>query len=257
MPWEKTISIEEERSRAWVDAMHHAYEKILNLPLMEGKIVRQAFQTNSELRSRLGMILLNAKKTFYSRDNTGIIRCKLDVPFNGKQSIKSALYLAALRPLPIRPISLLASWTRRLESKEKNNLPDLRRVVIDLRGTKFKPSLFPRFFDDKGFLIFQETMLSSHKRFTKPIVKFSEDILDSYKDLEENKVMMIKGNVTSLGTNDVIIPDFEATIFSRFCKKIKNSPLEKNEILLIYDPESDFGGKLSKTEKKKTKDKSK
>ena len=75
MPWEQSVSLEEERARAWVDALHHAYEKILDLPLMEGKLVRQVFQTNSGLRTRLGRVLMTAHKTFYTKDQTGLIRC--------------------------------------------------------------------------------------------------------------------------------------------------------------------------------------
>lgn len=250
MPWEKSISLEEERARAWVDAMHHAYETILNLQLMEGKVVRQALESNSGLKSRLGAILLSAKKTFYARDNTGLIRCKLDIPFCGQHGIRSALFLAALRPLPVRPISLLASWTRPIAIKDKISLPDYKRVVVDLRNTNFKPSLFPRFFDDKGFLIFQETMLPAHKRFSRAVVKFSNNIRDAYKDLTENQVLMIEGRVPNICTNDVTIPESEATVFRRFSQGIVKHPLGESEILLVYNANKTFGGKLSKTVKK-------
>jgi len=246
MPWEESMSLEEERARAWVDALHHAYEKILDLPLMEGKLVRQVFQTNSGLKSRLGMILMKAKKTFYTKDQTGLIRCKLDVPFNGKFSIRSALYLAALRPKPIRPVSLLASWSRRLRPTSKSKAPKFTRMVVDLRDTNYQPSLFPRFFDDKGYLVFQETMLPSHKRFTRPVVKFTENILDAYKDIEEEKVMVVDGMVPNLSTRDIAVVDAEATIFARFCEYIVKNPLGKKEILLVFSAQKIKTGKLSK-----------
>lgn len=254
MPWEKSMSLEEERARAWVDALHHAYEKILDLPLMEGKLVRHVFQTNSGLKSRLGMVLMAAKKTFYTKDQTGLIRCKLDVPFNGKQSIRSALYLAALRPQPIRPISLLASWSRRLKPTNKVKASKFVRMVVDLRNTNYQPSLFPRFFDDKGYLVFQETMLPSHKRFSRPIVKFTENIRDAYKDIDEEKVMIVDGTIPNLVTRDVAVVDTEATIFARFCEDIVKNPLGKKEILLVFSTHNIKTGKLSKKKKEATKE---
>ncbi len=53
VPWESEISLDEERARAWMDALHHAYDQVLSLPLMEGKLVRHVLQTNAALKERL------------------------------------------------------------------------------------------------------------------------------------------------------------------------------------------------------------
>lgn len=110
MPWETETSYEEEKARAWMHALHQGYEAMLDIPLMEGLVVRQALQMNPALKERLGMVLLSAPKTFFEPDLTGLLRCRLEVPFSGPVSLRSALYLAALRPQPMEPHSLLASW---------------------------------------------------------------------------------------------------------------------------------------------------
>ncbi|NLI79187.1 MAG: hypothetical protein GX442_22430 [Candidatus Riflebacteria bacterium] len=110
MPWETETSYEEEKARAWMHALHQGYEAVLDIPLMEGLVVRQALPMNPALKERLGMVLLSAPKTFFEPDLTGLLRCRLEVPFSGPLSLRSALYLAALRPQPMEPQSLLASW---------------------------------------------------------------------------------------------------------------------------------------------------
>ena len=246
MPWEETTALEEERSRAWMDALHHAYEDVLNLPLMEGKTVRHVFQTNSALRERLGMVLLSAPKTFYEADTTGLVRCRVEVPFNGKLSLRSALYLAALRPNSMKPVSFLASWSAEIKLKDKDSLPEFKRVVVDMRDTGFEPSLFPRFFEETGSLLFQEAMIPSPVRFSRPAVRFSTDIKDAYKDLKESEVMMLDGKLAELSTRDISVPSPEANIFNRFCKRLMNQPDEKREILVVFSITPHEVGKLSR-----------
>ena len=110
MPWESETSYEEEKARAWMHALHQGYEALLDIPLMEGLVVRQALQMNPALKERLGTVLLSSPKTFFEPDLTGLLRCRLEVPFSGPVSLRSALYLAALRPQPMEPQALLASW---------------------------------------------------------------------------------------------------------------------------------------------------
>ncbi len=251
MPWEKDSSIDEERSRAWMDSLHHAYDQILDLPLMEGKLVRHVFQTNAALKDRLGMVLLSAPKTFYEVDASGLLRCRLDVPFNGKLSIRSALYLAALRPEPMKPSSFLASWTSGLRVKENKDAPDLDRIVVDLRNSNFEPSLFPRFFDEKGFLLFQEAMVPSPSRFSRPVVRFVQDIRAAYKDVDEQKLMVVDGKVPEMARRDVSVAQAEAEIFARFCKEISDNPDSSKEIYVVFKPVEESNGILKKKEKKK------
>jgi len=85
-PWESETSYDEERSRAWMDALHHAYERILALPLMEGKQVAHVLQENAALKERLGLVLMSAPKTFFQPDISGMVRCRVDVPLTGKIS---------------------------------------------------------------------------------------------------------------------------------------------------------------------------
>jgi hypothetical protein len=257
MPWEKDTSIDEERSRAWMDSLHHAYDQILDLPLMEGKLVRHVFQTNAALKDRLGMVLLSAPKTFYEVDASGLLRCRLDVPFNGKLSIRSALYLAALRPEPMKPSTFLASWTSGLKIKEDEDAPDLDRIVVDLRNCNFQPSLFPRFFDEKGFLLFQEAMIPSPSRFSRPAVRFVQDIRKAYEGVDEEKLIVVDAKVPELALRDISVAQAEAEIFARFCQEISNNPDSSKEIIVVFKPFEKSLGVLKKKEAKKEDSKSK
>lgn len=250
-PWEDGFSFEEERSRAWMDALHHAYENILNLPLMEGKLVRQVMQTNPALKERLGMMLLSAPKTFFQPDATGLARCKVEVPLSGKLSLRSALYLAALRPQSQKPLSFLASWTTALNKKELPT-PEFERLVIDVRDFYFEPSLFPRIFDNRGALIFQEALIPIPARFSRPAVKFTTDISLACADLSEAEFMIAEASVNELSCRDVTISDPDATIVAGFCRRLIKSPQKTGEIIIVFDPKTESpAGSMAKTKAEK------
>lgn len=235
-PWETEFSFDEERSRAWMDAMHHAYESILNLPLMEGKLVRQVLQTNPALKERLGMILLSAEKSFYQADTTGLVRCRLEVPFAGKLSLRSALYLAALRPQSQQPVSFLASWSAVIKD-ETLPVPDCKRLVIDVRNCYFEPSVFPRLFDSRGALLFQEAMIPQPERFSRPAIKFAVDVVAARGGLEEGTYEYIGAHTNELASRDVTVEDADAAKAAAFCQQMISRPDRELDIVIVFDPE--------------------
>lgn len=251
IPWETEYSHDEERARAWMDALHHAYEKVLSLPLMEGKLVRHVMQTNSALKERLGLILMSAPKYFQQPDTSGLIRCRIDLPLSGKLSVRSALYLAALRPQPQQPLSFLASWSAGLKIDEKAPAPAFKRVIIDARSFVFEPSLFPRFFDTAGMLIFQESMVPSNERFSRPAVRFESDIKQARAELKEEEVMTIAAHISALAVRDICIEHADVDVFARFCRELIRNPLQKREIVVVFNPQVlHKRGRLAKTEAK-------
>ncbi|MBU1106434.1 MAG: hypothetical protein KKB51_07195 [Candidatus Riflebacteria bacterium] len=257
IPWETESSYDEERSRAWMDALHHAYEKVLSLPLMEGKLVRHVMQTNSSLKERLGQVLMSAPKYFLQADTSGLIRCRLELPLSGKLSVRSALYLAALRPQPQEPLSLLASWSAGLKIDEKAPAPSFKRVILDARSFLFEPSLFPRFFTAAGMLIFQESMVPSKERFSRPAVLFESDIRRARKELKDEEVVTIAAHISPLATRDICIEHTDVDVFARFCRELIRNPLQEREIVVVFNPQVlHQRGRLAKTEAKAaTKDK--
>ena len=234
-PWESVASIDEERSRAWMDALHEAYDAILNLPLMEGKLVRQVLSINPGLKSRLGVVLLSAQRSFYQKDASGLVRCRVDVPLSGPNSVRSALYLAALRPQSAEPINFLASWSAGIKLESDSEPPPFKRLVVDVRNYHFKPSLFPRFFDQSGMLIFQESTVPAPYRFSRPAVRFSTNIRDAHADLEESEIMIAAARVDPLASSDIRIAQADLQWFSRFCSELVNNPLQQRDILIIFD----------------------
>ncbi|GAB4281392.1 MAG: hypothetical protein Kow0029_26450 [Candidatus Rifleibacteriota bacterium] len=253
-PWEDSFAFEEERSRAWMDALHHAYEAILNLPLMEGKLVRQALQTNPALKERLGMILLSAPRTFYQPDTAGIVRCKLEVPLSGKLSLRSALYLAALRPQSQQPVSFLASWTSALKDRQLPE-PGFKRLIIDARDYYFEPSLFPRIFDNSGNLLFQEAMIPRPERFSRPAIRFAVEVKRACANLKDDQIMIARASVNELSSCDLTLAEPDATIVAGFCRLITLQPDKEREIVVLFDPEKTAPVGLierSKTEKTAT-----
>lgn len=250
-PWESESSYDEERSRAWMDALHHAYVMILDLPLMEGKQVSHVLQANIALKERLGLVLLSAPKTFYQPDVSGIVRCRVDVPMTGKLSLRSALYLAALRPQPMQPVSFLASWTAGLKIDEKAVPPSFSRIIVDARRFYFEPSLFPRFFDASGMLIFQEAMIPQSARFSRPAVRFMTDITAARAGLPEENTFTVAAHINELYCRDITVEQTDTEIFAAFCHDMVKTPLRQREIVIVYDPERPLKtGRLFKTEKK-------
>jgi len=251
IPWESEYSHDEERSRAWMDALHHAYEKVLSLPLMEGKLVRHVMQANAALKERLGLVLMSAPKYFQQADTSGLIRCRVELPLTGKLSVRSALYLAAMRPQPLQPVSFLASWSAGLHVDEKAPAPDFKRIIIDVRSSLFEPSLFPRFFDQNGMLIFQESMVPSGERFSRPAIRFESDIRKARAELEENYVMTAAAHVNELSVRDIIIEHTDVDVFARFCRELARNPLQEREIVVVFNPgPAKARGRLGKTEAK-------
>jgi len=254
MPWEIETSYEEEKSRAWMDALHHAYESILSVPLMEGVDVRNALDLNPSLKERLGMILFAAKKTFFEPDVSGLVRCRLEVPFFGKMSLRSAFYLAALRPQPMEPKSFLASWayiaSDTYENSSEASGTEVSRIVVDMRHTNFEPSIFPRFFNEEGRLLFQEAQVPGPERFSRPMVKFSDNVEDAYARVDSKKVLFAAGFIPQLSKRDVKISHPEAEMFLHFCRLMTMQPLGEREILIIYGSRNPYGGLLPKAQAK-------
>lgn len=251
VPWESEISLDEERARAWMDALHHAYDKVLSLPLMEGKLVRHVLQTNAALKERLGPVLLKAPKTFFQPDASGLIRCRIDVPISGKTSLRSALYLAAMRPQPQLPGSFSPNWSSGIKIDDKAPAPPFKRLVLDVRPFNFEPSLFPRFFDADGMLLFQESMIPSPQRFSRPVVKFFDDISKAREGLPEDEVYTIAAKVNVLALRDVTVEAADVDIFARFGRELLRSPLQERELAIVFDPlKLRKAGKLGLAEKK-------
>lgn len=236
-PWEQNISFEEERSRAWMHALHNAYNRLISLPLMEGKLVRHVLATNPLMRERLGVILLLAPRKFYKEDASGLIRCKVSVPVDGKNSLKSALYLEALRPQPQEPLSFLASWTVAAEVDKSAPSVPFKRVVVDVRDYYFEPSLFPRFFDEDGALLFQEINTKTGARLDRPAVIFSNNIAEAYDGYEDSEVILTLAMVNPRSKRDITIQAHDLQWFLRFCRDLTEKPLQQREILVVFDSE--------------------
>ncbi|OIP22149.1 hypothetical protein AUK22_10840 [bacterium CG2_30_54_10] len=315
-PWEESSSYEEEKARAWMNALHQGYEAILGIPLMEGLSVRNALQMNSALKERLGMVLLSAPKKFFEPDLTGLLRCKLEIPFNGAVSLRSALYLAALRPQPMEPLPLLASWaslpsaaasgatsttpsaatsktvlagtsttasatgsataseaaspatsttasgaistaastkgSTAAASRAPTAFPDefygvgVKRVILDLRRTNFEPSLFPRFFTEEGYLLYQEARTPSPDRFSRPAIRFTQDIAQATNGLSESDIRYVSARLPLLAQHDVKISASEQSAFLAFCRHLDAEPQGQREIVIVYDSRAFLGGILPK-----------
>jgi hypothetical protein len=247
-PWEQQVAPEEERSRAWMDGLHHAYDAILELPLMEGMDVRHAVLANPSLKERLGQLLLAAPKTFFQPDRSGLVRCRLHIPFTGGMSLRSALYLAALRPARAEPLGFVASTTA-IASGSRRPMTDAEdddyaRMVLDVRRTRFEPSLFPRFFSEEGHLLFQEGLIPGPFRFSRPVVRFTTAIEDAEKGLKSYDVMYVSAYVSPLMKRDVRVAAPDAEIFHRFCQVLEKEPERNREILIVYGNERPYGGLL-------------
>ncbi len=256
-PWEEG-SYESERGRAWMDAMHHAYEQILSLTIMDGKEVKHVLHTNKALKERLGMILMSAPKTFYQKDVSGLVRCKLEIPISGKLSLRSAFYLAALRPQPMQPTGFLASWSSNISVDETQEPSPYKRIVIDARKFDFIPALFPRFFDEQGNLLFQEAMIPQAERFSRPVVLFATNMITARANLEEKKVFTLSSTMHELHKSDIIVKNADLNEFKQFCNDIIRTPLKQREIMIVYNPDRIIKkGAMKKTEIKEESDKNK
>lgn len=249
-PWEEESSYEAERGRAWMDAMHHAYEEILSLTVMDGKEVRHILHTNKALKERLGMIIMAAPKTFYQKDVSGLVRCKLEIPISGKLSLRSAFYLASLRPQPMQPKGFLASWSANVGVIDESKEPSpYKRVVIDARKYDFIPALFPRFFDERGALLFQEAMIPQAERFSRPVVLFCTDMITAREKLDEKEVLTLSSGMHELHKSDIIVKNEDLKEFKSFCNDIMRTPLKQREIMIVYNPEKKIGiGSIKKQE---------
>lgn len=234
-PWEEHSSYDEERLRAYTDALNHAYEKIINLPLMDGVDLRQVVQSNRALKQRLGELLLGAKKTFYQTDLSGINRCKIEIDLSGKNSLRSTFYLASLRPSPMQPESFLASWTAGIKVDKAADPSKYRRVIIDARKSHFSPSLFPRFFAQNGMLIFQEAMIPPAERFSRPVVRFVTSMVEAREGVEERFVYTVESLVDAMHPRDVVINPSEVSEFALFCNDIVRTPQKEREIVIVFD----------------------
>lgn len=253
-PWEEG-SYEAERGRAWMDAMHHAYEQILSLTVMDGKEVRHILHTNVALKERLGMLLMSAKKTFYQKDISGLVRCKLEIPISGKMSLRSAFYLAALRPQPMQPTGFLASWSKKVDIDENLEPSPFKRIVIDARKYDFIPALFPRFFDEHGALLFQEAMIPEKERFSRPVVMFCKDMITARADLKEKEVFTLSCTMHELHKSDIIVKNEDLTEFKQFYNDIIRFPSKQREIMVVYDPNKKITmGSMKKQEVKENSD---
>lgn len=250
VPWEDSSSIDEERSRAWMDAMHHAYENILNMPLMEGRLVAHVMQTNPELKTRLGTVILSAPKFFYQSDVSGLIRCRIDVPLTGKNSLRTALYLAALRPQPQEPTMFKPAWAAGVKIDEKTAVPPFKRLIVDARSFDFVPSLFPRFFDSTGMLLFQETMISLKDRFSRPAIKFMEDISKAREGFAEEDTLTVAAHVNVLSKSDITVENPDALIMAGFVGEMIKKPLGERDIVIVFSSEKiRETGRLGRSEK--------
>lgn len=250
VPWEESSSHDEERSRAWMDALHHAFEKILNMQLMEGRLVAHVMQTNPELKTRLGSLLLSSPKFFYQSDVSGLIRCRIDVPFTGKNSLRSALYLAALRPQPQEPLALMPGWAAGAKIDESAPVPPFKRIVIDVRAYNFVPSLFPRFFDSTGMLLFQETMISLKDRFSRPAIRFMQDISKAREGFKEEETLTVAAHVNVLSRCDITVENPDAAILARFAREMIANPHGERDIAIVFSTERAIKtGRLLRSEK--------
>lgn len=266
-PWESATSYEEEKSRAWMDSLHHAYEMLLSTAFMEGLEIRQVLRQYPTLRSGLGRVLLTATPRFFEEDVSKLIRCRVEIPFTGPNGLRSALFLAAMRPVALEPRAFIAtdpveaSLTARLNlgpvsargllatGSEADMTPvgPVVRIVIDLRATFFQPSLFPRFYDEEGHFLFQEGRIPGPERFSRPVVRFSEEIADAEAGLKSEQLTYLAGRLPLTAVRDVVLRHPDQEFFRRFCHRLELDPLWKGEILIIHGRRIMPAGALTKS----------
>ena len=253
-PWEKNVSYEEERSRAFLDALNHAYEQIIKLPLMDSKEIKDILLGNRAFKERLGQLLFTSPRKFYQTDSSGINRCCIEISLSGKNSLRSTFYLAALRPQPMQPTGFLASWTAGIPVDENAEPSKYKRIIIDARNYYFEPSLFPRFFDKSGMLIFQEAMIPEAARFSRPAIKFVTSMEEARNTLNSEYIFTAASMIDELHPRDVVILPEDIKEFSVFCNDIVKTPLKEREIFIVFDPETKLKyGNLEKTESEESK----
>lgn len=268
-PWEEEnyVSSEKEKIRAHYDALHHAYEAILNIPIMEGKYGKHILFQTPVLKEKIKNLLFSLQPTFIGNKNK-LIKCKLEIPFYGINSLFAAFYLASLYPtskfqsnqnIPSSKIwPLVLSPTNslkvnaELEQKQQSNkiktknavvnnkIHDIKRIIIDLRNTPFQPSLFPCFYTEKGQLIFQESLLynkSSRAKFSRPIIKFYKSILKATENYKENELEFINAKTTDMSTMNITILSSSEVFFVDYVSYIMHKPESDKDIAIVYGNE--------------------
>ncbi|MBF0546024.1 MAG: hypothetical protein HQM08_16390 [Candidatus Riflebacteria bacterium] len=249
-PWEEVSSLEEERARAWTDALHHAYDEILSLQFMDGLAIRQLLYRYPSLKDSLRRTLLGATKTIFEKDLSGLIRCRVEIPFSGKNGIRASLFLAALFPAKIEPKAFIVPISTETREINAASGTPYSRIVLDVRDFNFQPSLFPRFFDVNGNLIFQEGVIPGPERFSRPVVLFSQKIASASQGLSEKEIFYASCKIVSNHMCDLTILPPDEIPFRQFTKTVEAKPLEKLEILIIYSEKNETYGSLPKTKEK-------
>ncbi|MBF0409527.1 MAG: hypothetical protein HQM10_19460 [Candidatus Riflebacteria bacterium] len=260
-PWEDITSSEEERARAWTDALHHAYYEVLSLQFMEKITVKQLLHQYPTLNNSLRRTLLGAEKTLYQKDISGLIRCRVEVPFCGKNGIRAALFLASLFPSKIGPRIFRVPVSTETQKISASDTP-YSRIIVDLRDCIYKPALFPRFFDINGNLLFQESTIPAPERFSRPVIKYSSSMASATEDVEDGKIFYASARTAHNHESDITIIPPDDDEFKNFAAAIASAPLRELDIFVVYDSEKKLSGlipqkkeaaKTAKKEKSPTK----
>ncbi len=249
-PWELVASpLQEEQERAWMDASHHAYEALLKLPFGDGKKVSDCLFVNPSLKKRLGMLLKAAEKDFYTEELSGLVKCKLRVELSGPVSLRSALYLDALKLGAAKASDIFFRKDR--ETGEKIKKSPYSQLVIDMRKTSFEPSLFPKFLNEKGFLLFQEAMIVSPARFSRPAVVYRTEM----PDFTSGNVFFAETSFDSKHPHDIIVKYQDLNEFVLFAGDLEENLLSDKTIVVLIDKIDSLkhvnSGRLQKTSKQK------
>jgi hypothetical protein len=149
-----SIVVGSERYRA-------LYEVLLDLRVSDGMKVRDLVQVDPKLRSKILKIVRSAKMRGIRYLSDSTIELSLEVRIWGKEGVAEALLSSDLKskmpPLESPEMDRLRALERRIEAIEEflkslgyggalqeEPIPEYTGLVLDLRGTGFKPSIFPR-----------------------------------------------------------------------------------------------------------------
>lgn len=236
-----SIAIGPERYRA-------LYESVLELRVSDGIKVKDLVQVDSELRSKLLKIVKSAKMANIRYLSDSSIELSLEVRLWGKGGIAEALLSSGIEtkiPTWESPeMDRLRALERRIEAIEEflrslgygikpleEPTPEYTGLILDLRDTGFRPSIFPRIICE-GESLYSLNAVDRDILVEKGMVLYTDSpILERIRDrVGENPLVISVKRLSSDKTDPIIGIDLRT-----FKGESLQDAIRKCKIVMVID----------------------
>ena len=240
MPEKKNKSVAKllAQRAAKADAYRNAAEYVEGIAVSSSTEVEEYITTSDQISLEVSGLIKKGRFTTIQYNSDGTCRVTLEVPLAGPGGLTSFFEKKVKEETPSYPI---ADQEKYIEEENKVGQETkveetYTGVIIDTRGLRIQPALYPQIFDTDGYLLYGPTMLEANHN-DRTMVAYSRS-MDKAKEMARvgDNPLILNANSRVKSTSkptDIVLTNQDAGAFLKVDKQ--SDVLPNRAVIFIID----------------------